>query len=413
MANGSDIALATLCAELRHELTVRILPFWIREAADNAHGGFVGYIDGHGVVDQNAQKGSILNARILWAFSAGYHALHAPEYAAAAERAATYFTTHFVDPAYGGVFWMTDADGRPTDDRKHVYAQAFAIYAFAEHYRAIGDEASLRQAVGLFRLVESAARSRTPGYYEAFSREWRPLDDVRLSDEDLDAPKSMNTHLHLLEAYTALHQVWPNEVLRARITELLELFLTTIIAPNGRRLSAFFDAEWNPTSSTASFGHDIEASWLLEAAARETKDPGLIERVRCASHSLAKAVLEDGFDAVNGGIYTERGADGVLDINKEWWQQAEGIVGFVRAYERSGERCFLDAALATWAFTRDHMRDIHRGEWFRKVARDGTPDLSKEKVGPWKCPYHNTRTCIELISHIGAYPSETVAGVAR
>ena len=205
MSRSAKAVLAALRVELRDELTMRILPYWMRDAVDRARGGFVGRIDASGDPVPNAPKGGVLNARILWTFSAAHRALRAPEYAAMAERAVVYFTSHFFDPLFGGVFWMADADGRPLDERKYVYAQAFAIYALAEHHRASGAAASLRNAVSVFRLVDRHAHDPVNGgYHEAFTRDWRRLADVRLSAQDVNAPRSMNAHLHLLASYTAL-----------------------------------------------------------------------------------------------------------------------------------------------------------------------------------------------------------------
>jgi mannobiose 2-epimerase len=412
MTTAADATLAALRLEVGRELTGHILPYWMRDAVDHTQGGFAGFIDGDGVVRPDAPKSSILNARILWTFSAAYRTLGAPDYAHMAGRAAVYLAAHFIDPSFGGVFWMLHADGRPMDDRKLVYAQAFAIYGLAEHYRAMGDDASLREAISIFTLVDAHAHDAAGGgYHEVFARDWTPIADARLGATDVDAPRSMNTHLHLLEAYTTLYRVWPNDVLRARIVELIERFLESIIAPNGRRLSPFFDVAWHPLSATASFGHDIEASWLLLEAADVVGDDALRGRVGRAASRLAAGVLDDGYDRVHGGLYTQRCDNGVLDPNKEWWPQAEGIVGFARAYEETGDERFLDAARATWEFTRDHICDRRGGEWRRSVHRDGTPSAG-EKVGPWKCPYHNARACIEVMTRADMRAAAAVDGAS-
>jgi mannobiose 2-epimerase len=393
-------ALRAMRGEMERELVDRILPFWI-DAADDERGGFVGRVTGDGTREPLAPKGSILHARILWTFSAAYRALGDERLRAAAERARQFFVAHFVDPTEGGVYWMLDADGRPTDERKHVYAQAFAIYALAEHHRATGDDASLRDAVSLFRLLEAHAHDAMHrGYEEAFSRSWRLLDDVRLSAVDANERKSMNTHLHLLEAYSSLLRVWPDERLRGRLTELLELFIDRIVSQPRGTLWPFFDAEWRPRLDVISYGHDIEASWLIAEGADILGEDGLRRRAMHVANLLASAVLANGFDA-GGGIYTERRGNH-LDRDKEWWPQAEAIVGFLAAFERTRDERFANASLETWRFVRLHVLDRVHGEWHRRVSADGAVQPGHEKVGPWKCPYHNARACLEVMSRVDA-----------
>ena len=408
----SDRLLQRLRDEMRDELTQRILPFWMNEAADRRNGGAIGLIAEDGTRVDDAPKGCVLHARLLWILSASYRALGDEAYRAAAERSAVHFSAYFIDPTFGGVFWMVDAQGRQLDDRKHVYAQAFAIYALVEHYSATGDEHSLRAAIAIFKLVEARAHdAELGGYEEAFSREWKLLDDVRLSDVDANERKSMNTHLHLLEAYTPLYAAWPDARLRARIESLIELFLDRIIAPTGDHVIPFFTDIWQPRSSKVSFGHDIETSWLLVEAARALDDVALMQRVQHAANRLASAVLEHGVDPVHGGLFNER-HDRRLDTDKEWWPQAEAIVGFLAAYQASGRVEFLEAAVGAWDFVREHMLDRRHGEWLRRVSRSGEESRGGEKVGPWKCPYHNGRACLEVMSRVDALLASSKGRVA-
>jgi len=401
--------LNMLRAELEHELTHGILPYWMHRAVDQERGGFVGAITEDDRPEPDAPKGAILNARILWTFAAAYRVVADPAYRAMAERAAAFLRTHFIDPLHGGVYWTVDASGAPLDDRKHVYAQAFAIYALAEHYRATADTDSRQQAIRLFELIERYAHDgQHGGYEEAFTRDWVRLDDVRLSEEDRDERKSMNTHLHLLEAYTNLYRVWPDALLWKRIEEVLRLFLDHIVNGRTGHLGLFFDGDWKGKSSVVSFGHDIEASWLLLEAADIIGDDRLRMTVQQASMRVAKAVLDEGFDA-SGGIFYERSSKGSVDTDKEWWPQAEAIVGFVNAYQETGRGTFLKAAWETWLFTKTHIVDHEHGEWRRRVTRDGAPLPGMEKAGLWKCSYHNARACLEIMSRAGA-AAERVAG---
>jgi mannobiose 2-epimerase len=396
---SSMSTLASLRSELKEELVERILPYWMERVIDHQNGGFVGLIYEDGTVLSDAPKGSILNARILWTFSAAYAALGDDALLATAKRAVDYFKAHFIDAEHGGVFWSVDASGAPDDDRKHVYAQAFAIYALAEHHRATREDASLHAAIDIFELVEKNAYDHVfGGYEEAFSREWFVLDDSRLGADDVDAPKSMNTHLHLLEAYTTLLRVWPNPLLKQRLVELVDIFTNVIAGGDATHAQQFFESDWTPVERMVSYGHDIETSWLVLDAADALGDPAIRERAREMSLRLAASVLDDGFDEEHGGLFGGTDARGMLDTDKEWWPQAEAIVGFVNAFAESGDEEYLDAAHATWSFVRRYVRDLEGGEWHRRVSRSGEVRIGYEKVGPWKCPYHNARACLEIMN---------------
>ena len=397
-----ESSLQELRAEMRAELIRDILPFWMERASDRRNGGIIGFIEENGTADPTAPKGSILHARVLWTFSAACRHLGDEAYRHAANRAAVYFSAHFIDPTFGGVFWMIDAGGRPLDDRKHVYAQAFAIYALAEHFRATADERSLRSAIAIYRLVEAHAYdAEHVGYEECFGRAWTPLDDVRLSEYDLNERRSMNTHLHLLEAYTTLYGVWPDARLATQLRTLVELTMDRIIAPGGDHVVNFFAVDWQPRSSKMSFGHDIETSWLLVDGAAALGDPALLERAQAAAGRLARAVLERAVDSEHGGVFYERSGEH-LDTDKEWWPQTEAIVGFLAAYQATGDETYLRAVLSTWRFVERHLIDRQHGEWYRRVSRSGDESRGGEKVGPWKCPYHGGRACLEVISRVDA-----------
>jgi len=407
---ATDDILRTFRTEMEGELRERILPFWMEQAADLRRGGVVGLISDAGERDEDAPKGAVLHARVVWTFSAALRAFGDPPYRAAADRAAAYFTSRFIDPVHGGIFWMVDADGQPLDTRKHVYAQAFAIYGLAEHFRATGESMSMDAAIALFRLVETHAYDeKHGGYEEAFSRDWTLLDDVRLSAQDANERKSMNSHLHLLEAYTTLYTIWPDAQLRARLEALVALVEDVVVGRDGAHVVCFFSADWKPVSSTTSFGHDIEASWLLLEASRAVNDGAPCEQARQTSIRLASATLAEGYDTASGGVYNERKGEH-LDTDKEWWQQAEAIVGFLSAYQESGRAEFLDAARATWSFVKEHLRDHRNGEWHRRVSRTGDLYPAFEKVGPWKCPYHNARACLEVRSRVGEMLTHAAVG---
>lgn len=367
------------------------------KAPDPDRGGFIGRIDGTGDPVPDAPRGSILNARILWAFSAAYRVFGRKDYRLQADHAFSWFDRHFVDPDWGGVFWMVDPEGRPVDDRKHAYAQSFAIYGLAEYFRATGDERSLRRAVEIFTLLEDHARDRRHGgYLEAFSRAWERLEDQRLSEKDADVAKTMNTHLHLLEAFTGLYGVWQDRWVGARLRELVEVFMAHIVDAETGHVRLYFDEDWTPRSLVRSYGHDIETSWLLLEAADALGDKVLRERALRVALRLADVVLAEGVDA-DGGVFNESLPDGRLDDDKHWWPQAEAVVGFVNAWQESGTERYLRAAAEAWRFTERRILDPVGGEWFWRVDRQGRVYEGEDKLGPWKCPYHNVRACMEIM----------------
>jgi cellobiose epimerase len=389
--------LRRLSEEMQSELVTNLLPFWLDRAIDDRNGGFVGRVDADGRPDYGADKGGILNARILWTFSAAYRALGDEQYRHAADRAFTELEEHFWDHEHGGVFWMLSATGTPVDERKHVYAQAFAIFAYSEYYRATGEAAAIERALTLFRFIETIATdSRYGGYAEAFSRDWQALEDVRLSDKDDDVPKSTNTHLHLLEAYANLLRCWPDRGVHDALTELLQLFVSRIYDSEHQSCVPFFDEDWTPRSSLISFGHDIETSWLLTNAAALISDDDLRARVITLALELARSVACRGVDSDGGLLYT---ADGwkIADTDKHWWPQAEAIVGFLNAWEITGDITFVERAVDVWDFTRRYIVDAEVGEWHERVDRHGTPYPGEARIHQWKCPYHSARACLEVM----------------
>ena len=394
-------ALSQLADEARSELVDHILPYWAQRTPDPARGGFIGRIDGHGRPEPEAARGAVLNARILWAFSAACRTLNTDRWCDEADRAYDYLRGHFRDAEHGGIYWSVSASGEPLDTKKQVYAQAFAIYGLAEYVRMYGGDEALAWARELYGLIETHAADREHGgYVEAFSPEWGPLADVRLSEKDDDAPKSMNTHLHVLEAYTTLYRVWPDSGLADRLRALLHLFLDRVIDPETGHLTCFFEMDWTRASGVVSYGHDIEASWLLDEAADVLGDDALAERVREVAARLARVTLAEGLDA-DGGLFNERGARGHLDSDKHWWPQAEAIVGFLNAYQHTARPEFADAAQAVWAFLNRNVIDREGGEWFFRVSASGVPYREEDKAGPWKGPYHNGRACMEIMSRVG------------
>ena len=384
------------------ELLIDILPFWLKYSIDDEYGGFRGRIANDLAIESHADKGVILSARILWTFSKAYSVYRDPVYRSTASRAYEYLDRYFWDPDFGGVYWMVNYTGRPTDTKKRIYGQAFTVYALAQYYEATGDTEALGKALRLVEQIETASHdARTGGYFETYERDWTLAADQRLSEVDMDEKKSMNTHLHLLEAYANLLRFHEDATVRRRLRELIEIFLEHIINPATHHFILFFDEEWRPRSAKISFGHDIEGSWLLVEAAEILGDSGILERVREVAVEMAQAVYEQGLDS-NGGLMYEADATGIINTDKHWWPQAEAVVGFLNAYQISGRQHFMDATERSWAFIEKFIIDHKYGEWFWLVSKSKVPGAGFDKVGPWKCPYHNSRTCFEVMRRLDA-----------
>jgi mannobiose 2-epimerase len=385
--------------EMQNHLVKGILPYWMNNTIDNANGGFVGRIDGKGQLHEKAGKGSVLNARILWTFSAAYESFQNPDYLKVATRAFDYLLNRFMDKEHGGIYWMLDYNGNPLETKKQVYAQAFAIYGFSAYYNVTGNKTALGAAIDLFHLIEKhAIDAKENGYFEAYDQHWNLLDDLRLSDKDANEKKTMNTHLHILEAYSSLYKIWKDSLLRKQLKNLIQLFLNRFVTSD-YRFRLFFDEKWNCKSHEISFGHDIEGSWLLQEAAEVLGDKLLIEKTKKLSISMADAVIRSGIDQ-DGGLMYEAIPDGITDSDKHWWPQAEAIVGFVVAWQNSNDLKYLQRAAKTWEFTKSKIIDHNNGEWWFRVNKAGEPYIQEDKIGPWKCPYHNGRACLEIVKRL-------------
>jgi mannobiose 2-epimerase len=393
--------LSGLKQQLKEELTHSILPFWMQKMKDTDNDGFYGQINGNDHIIEDAPKGGILNARILWTFSAAYNSLKDPKYFETANRAKEYIFQHFFDPEYGGTYWCLDYKGEPLDTKKQIYSQAFFIYALSEYYLASGDEACRDEAIKLFGLIEKISfDTEQNGYFEAYSRDWHLLDDLRLSDKDANEKKTMNTHLHILEAYTNLYRIWKDDELALKLRNLINLFLDKIINPQSFHLNLFFDENWICKSSITSYGHDIESSWLLYEAALELHDPVLTERVKGVCLKIVEASLE-GLHPDGSLIYEKNNSTGHTDFERHWWPQAEAVVGFFNAYELSGNRNYLLNVTECLDFIQSNLVDPVNGEWYWSIKADGTVNRDDDKAGFWKCPYHNGRMCLEIMKRVG------------
>jgi len=399
-------SLQALRKQARQELTGDILPFWAQRAFD-AKGRLTGVVSHDLRSFDEVPRHAVLCARLLWTFAAAQRVEPSEQWLDAGRKALACLSRDFVDKVNGGVFWSLRPDGSVLSSRKQIYAQAFAIYGLSEWFLATGDSQALELAKTLFRLVEKHATEPTQGgYIEALAEDWQPLEDMRLSDKDLNAPKSMNTLLHVLEAYTLLLKAWPDKGLAASLQALLRVMLDRVVTEKPFvRCALFFDNNWRSLNEVISYGHDIEASWLLWEAALAVDDPALCERVKTIAVAMADGVLHHGLDK-DGAVFYSGTAEGVLDHNKHWWPQAEAVVGFLNAHALSGRKDFLQAALNAWSFIETRVVDSVHGEWFAVLDRAGVPLADYPavpdscKIGPWKCPYHNARACLEIMRRV-------------
>ena len=390
--------LSNLRNDARAGLTVNLLPWWSSKMTDPS-GGFYGRIDAEDKAWPDADKGGILNARILWTYSSAWRILKDTSYFNKAKRAKDYILRYFIDRKFGGAYRSVKANGDTSDTRKQVYTLSFFIYALSEYYRATGDTDALTEAKNIYECIEKYAADRVNGgYFELFSRDWK-RDRERLIGEKSDqVEKTMNTHLHLLESYTSLYRVWPDGKLRMKLLDLISIFENRIIDKKSSHLISFLDRSWHPMSETWSFGHDIESSWLLVEAADVIADPVLIKRISQVSIKIADAASSGIFP--DGSMATEKELkSGEVTSARSWWEQAETVVGFLNAWQLTDHKKYLEYALKCSDYIKSHFIDTRNGGWYSYVEADGTPGKN-DKAGFWICPYHNGRMYLEVIERL-------------
>jgi mannobiose 2-epimerase len=386
--------------EFRAEL-IAIADWWASHTIDQQQGGFYGEVGADNLPVSGASKGIILNARILWFFSETAQQINNPVYRDCAERAYAYLIAHFFDEKHGGVYWELDAAGVPINTKKQVYAQAFTIYALCAYFQLTGDAQALARALECFQLVEQhAIDSVNQGYLEAFTRDWGVIDDLRLSEKDLNYPKSQNTHLHILEAYTTLYQAHPAPDVQAALKYNIEMFDRYMIDRSTHHLRMFMDVQWNDFSPGYTYGHDIEASWLIAKALESLGDDTYTRELTPTLLRIAEVTLQEGVGELGQVLDSYDFASATVNNDTVWWVQAEALVGFLYAYSVSGEQKYMAAAEAVWTFIKKYQIDSDAGEWLwlsRLHAPSATPHY---KVGFWKCPYHNGRAMMEAMRYL-------------
>ena len=412
--------IAQIKAEMQDVVEHNILSFWFDRMQDRSRRGFYGRMRGDGTLVPEADKGCILNARILWSFSAAYRVLRKPDYLMAATRAKDYILEHFIDKEHGGAYWCLDAKGNPLDTKKQFYAIGFVIYGLSEYARATGDSEAFDYAIRLYDCIEQHSWDpQFGGYIEACTREWGTIADMRLSDLDANYPKSQNTHLHIIEPYTNLFRLmqerpelmkerpcplpteegWSEVYLRVEksLRQLIDIFCDKILNPATHHLDLFFDMDWTRGAGwLESYGHDIECSWLMHEAALVLGDKQVLQKVEPIVRLVAKA-SEKGLNA-DGSMTHEANLDtGHVDADRHWWVQAEAVVGFLNIYQHFGDTDALQHGLRCWQYIKENLIDWKNGEWYWSRDPQGNINLKDDHAGFWKCPYHNTRMCLEII----------------
>jgi len=387
--------LENLKSALKNELS-NILTYWKNNTPDNENGGFIGHIDYPDIKRPEANKGIILNTRILWSFAAASNFYGDKRYEDLCKRSYNYLKSHFKDKEYGGVYWEVNFKGKPVNKRKQAYAQAFTIYALSEYYLFSNNEEAKNWAVEIFNLIEEHAFDvGHEGYIEAFNEDWSPIEDMRLSEKDDNEAKTMNTHLHILEAYTTLYKIYPVEKVKNALEKLIQVFLEKFLHSNGH-LNLFFDERWNLKSSVYSFGHDIETAWLLIEAAKVLNDPGFLKQAQDAALLITNTFISEAIDK-DGAVMNEINIKtGSMDTDRHWWQQAEAIVGLYYAFQITNDEKYINVAVKIWNFIEKKVIDHKYGEWFWLIDENGNYNPKDEKVGMWKCPYHNSRAAIQI-----------------
>lgn len=380
--------------EIKSHLINDIIPFW-KSLRDDEFGGYYGWVDYNLKVDKEAVKGCILNSRILWFFSNAYTLLKDESLLDEARHGFAFMKEYCMDKENGGIFWSLKYNGEPEESLKHTYNQAFAIYALSSYYEASGEEEALSMAKELFYLIEGKCRDEL-GYLEAFDEKFHIIDNDKLSENGVMADKTMNTLLHVFEAYTELYRVSGFEEAKEKLMWIMDVFADKVYNPELHRQEVFFDAEWNPIIDLHSYGHDIETAWLMDRGVEIIGEEKYKEKMTPITKDLTAQIYKLAFDGNSLANECERG---VVNTHRIWWVQAETVVGFLNGYQMDPDKPeYLEAAKKEWAFIKEYVIDKREGsEWFWEVDPEGKLYPGRPIVEPWKCPYHNGRMCFEVI----------------
>ena len=381
--------------EVKAHLLNDIIPFW-KNLRDDEFGGYYGYMDYDLKVDKKAVKGCILNSRITWFFANAYTLLKDESLLEEAKHGFAFMKEHCMDKENGGIFWSMKYDGTPEDTTKHTYNQAFSIYALSSYYEATHDEEALAMAKELFHIIETKCTDEI-GYKEAFDKEFHEVENDKLSENGVIAEKTMNTLLHVFEAYTELYRVAKLPEVKERLEWIMDTFADKVYNPKLHRQEVFFDRNMNTILDLHSYGHDIETAWLMDREVLGEKK--YEEKMTPITKDLTVEIYKVAFDGHSLANECEKG---VVNVHRIWWVQAETVIVFLNGWQKDPSRTeYLDAAKSEWQFIKDHVMDKRQGsEWFWEVDQSGKPYEGRPIVEPWKCPYHNGRMCFEVIRRL-------------
>lgn len=383
--------------EVKAHLLNDIIPFW-KNLRDDEFGGYYGYMDYDLNVDKKAVKGCILNSRITWFFANAYTLLKDESLLEEAKHGFAFMKEHCMDKENGGIFWSMKYDGTPEDTTKHTYNQAFSIYALSSYYEATHDEEALAMAKELFHIIETKCTDEI-GYKEAFDKEFHEVENDKLSENGVIAEKTMNTLLHVFEAYTELYRVAKLPEVKERLEWIMDTFADKVYNPKLHRQEVFFDRNMNTILDLHSYGHDIETAWLMDRGVEVLGEKKYEEKMTPITKDLTAEIYKVAFDGHSLANECEKG---VVNVHRIWWVQAETVIGFLNGWQKDPSRTeYLDAAKSEWQFIKDHVMDKRQGsEWFWEVDPSGKPYEGRPIVEPWKCPYHNGRMCFEVIRRL-------------
>ena len=380
--------------EIKAHLINDIIPFW-KGLRDDEFGGYYGYLDYDLKLDKKAVKGCILNSRITWFFSNAYTLLKDVSLLEEAKHGFAFLKEHCMDKDNGGIYWSMKYNGEPEDTTKHTYNQAFSIYALSSYYEASGDEEALEMAKELFHIIETRCTDEI-GYKEAFDKEFHEIENYKLSENGVIAEKTMNTLLHVFEAYTELYRVAKLPEVKERLEWIMDTFADKVYNPALHRQEVFFDRNMNSILDLHSYGHDIETAWLIDRGVEVLGEKKYEDKMSPITRDLTAQIYKVAFDGRSLANECEKG---VVNKHRIWWVQAETVVGFLNGWQKNpGKPEYLDAAKAEWNFIKEYVIDKRKGsEWYWEVDPDGKPYEGRPIVEPWKCPYHNGRMCFEVI----------------
>lgn len=383
--------------EIKAQLTDSIIPFW-KSLRDDEFGGYYGEMDYDLNLDKKAVKGCILNSRITWFFANAYTLLKDESLLSEARHGYEFLRDYCIDKEYGGIYWSMTYDGKSIDTIKHTYNQAFCIYALSSYYEASGDKEALELAYKLYDIIESRCTDEI-GYLEAFTRDFKPESNEKLSENGVMADKTMNTLLHVFEAYTELYRVDKNPKVKERLMWIMDVFADKIYNPKLHRQEVFFDANYNTIIDLHSYGHDIETAWLIDRGVEVIGEKAYEDKMSPITKDLTAEIYKIAF---NGHSLANECDKGVVNKLRIWWVQAETVVGFLNGYQKDNTHTeYLDAAINEWEFIKNFQIDKREGsEWFKELYEDGSPVIGGEIVEPWKCPYHNGRMCMEVMKRV-------------